>query len=247
MLLAARPSEDDIHDSPVVRAYGRGRQVELILNDGVPISQVEKGLRAYLKTTEGRYKGAVVTLNLGKRMVDGGQVERLRKVAEEEFGLSVAGVSCDPRTLEGLLSGKADALHELLAQAEAEVPQDDSPWQETLLFKGTCRSGVVVHNDGNVVVLGDVNPGAEVTATKDVIVFGRLRGMAHAGLGGSEGAVVVALSMEAPQVRVGPYIYLEQEAINRQPDSIPRVVLVRDGMVVVEPFTPKTLRRQEED
>jgi septum site-determining protein MinC len=221
--------------------------VELILNDGVPISQVEKGLRAYLKTTEGRYKGAVVTLNLGKRMVDGGQVERLRKVAEEEFGLSVAGVSCDPRTLEGLLSGKADALHELLAQAEAEVPQDDSPWQETLLFKGTCRSGVVVHNDGNVVVLGDVNPGAEVTATKDVIVFGRLRGMAHAGLGGSEGAVVVALSMEAPQVRVGPYIYLEQEAINRQPDSIPRVVLVRDGMVVVEPFTPKTLRRQEED
>ena len=96
-------------------------------------------------------------------------------------------------------------------------------------------------------VLGDVNPGAEVTATRDVIVFGRLRGMAHAGGGGVEGAVVIALSMEAPQVRVGRYIYLQQEATSKQPDSIPRVVMVRDGMVVVEPFTPKTLRRQEED
>jgi len=216
----------------------------------VPIGTVEKGLRAYLKTTEGRYKGAVVTLNVGTRVLDSAQAAMLRKIVEE-FELSVSGVSCDPRTLEGLLSGKAEAIHGLMAEVRTEVKavpvQDDSPWQETLLFKGTCRSGTVVHNDGNVVVLGDVNPGAEVTATRDVIVFGRLRGMAHAGLGGFEGAVVIALSMEAPQVRVGRYIYLQQEATSKQPDSIPRVVMVRDGMVVVEPFTPKTLRRQEED
>jgi len=76
----------------------------------------------------------------------------------------------------------------------------------TMLVRKTLRSGQKVQYAGNVVVLGDVNAGAEVVAGGDVIVLGNVRGTVHAGVGGKAGAVVLALNLHAPQVRIGDVI-----------------------------------------
>src|SRR6056297_3955739 len=56
---------------------------------------------------------------------------------------------------------------------------------ETYLINRTLRSGQKIKKSGNVVIIGDINPGAEVIAGGNIIVFGKIRGVVHAGAGGS--------------------------------------------------------------
>ncbi|MCH8130584.1 MAG: hypothetical protein IIC70_11890, partial [Acidobacteria bacterium] len=117
-----------------------------------------------------------------------------------------------------------------------------SQWQETLMIKGTCRSGTTIHNAGNLVIVGDVNPEAEISATKDVLVFGRLAGMAHAGANGSTESVIVSLNFEAPQLRIGHYIRMDPPVRSRNRSTwTPEMAVVRDGVIKVEPFAPRSL------
>lgn len=76
----------------------------------------------------------------------------------------------------------------------------------TVLLRRTVRSGQRIAFDGNVVILGDVNPGAEIIASGDIVVVGTMRGLAHAGAKGSPGAVVAALALQPTQLRIGPQL-----------------------------------------
>jgi septum formation inhibitor MinC len=67
---------------------------------------------------------------------------------------------------------------------------------------GPVRSGVILEHEGHLVVFGDVNPGAEVRATGNIIVLGRLRGTAHAGIGQDVG-FILGLRLEPQQLRIG--------------------------------------------
>lgn len=87
------------------------------------------------------------------------------------------------------------------------------PWGSTedgdrrvLALRRTIRSGKIVRFAGDVVVFGDINPGAQVVADGDIVVLGRLRGLAHAGSRGDADAIVVGLDMQSGQVRIGDVI-----------------------------------------
>jgi septum site-determining protein MinC len=100
------------------------------------------------------------------------------------------------------------------------------------MIRRTLRSGRTVHSIGHVVVFGDVNPGAEIIATGDVIIWGRLRGNVHAGAEGDEDAIVCALEMTPTQLRIAGYIVTSPAEKSQQ--TRPEVALVRDGQIIVE-------------
>lgn len=77
---------------------------------------------------------------------------------------------------------------------------------ETKFHRGAVRSGQKVEFEGSLVVLGDVNDGAEVIAGENIIVLGILRGLAHAGAKGNKEAIIAASSIEAPQLRISNII-----------------------------------------
>lgn len=91
-------------------------------------------------------------------------------------------------------------------EAPRPTARDEEP---TLLLRKTLRSGQKVIFAGNVVVMGDVNPGAEIEAEGDVVVLGTLRGLAHAGCSGRE-AQVMALVMQPTQLRVGEELWVPE-------------------------------------
>lgn len=82
---------------------------------------------------------------------------------------------------------------------------------EAVIINRTLRSGQRVKHQANVVIVGDVNPGAEVIAGGDIIVFGRLRGVVHAGAGGSENAQVAALKLNPTQLRISSLIAISPD------------------------------------
>jgi len=107
---------------------------------------------------------------------------------------------------------------------------DASP--TTLYHAATLRGGQTLHHSGNIVVVGDVNPGAELVATGDVLVFGRLAGIAHAGAKGDENARIYALELAATQLRIATFIAAD-EGMKRPPSTVPEVALARNGQIVV--------------
>jgi septum site-determining protein MinC len=83
----------------------------------------------------------------------------------------------------------------------------------TLYLKQNLRSGKTVRFDGNIIIIGDVHAGSEITATGDITVWGELKGIAHAGSNGNYRAEIRALRIEAIQLRIADYIA-------RRPDRI---------------------------
>lgn len=73
---------------------------------------------------------------------------------------------------------------------------------QTRIVEGPIRSGVILEHVGHLIVFGDVNPGAEVRATGNIVVLGCLRGTAHAGIGRDVG-FILALQLEPRQLRIG--------------------------------------------
>lgn len=117
----------------------------------------------------------------------------------------------------------------------APLPAQLPPPPGTLYHVGTLRGGQALHHDGNIVVVGDVNPGTELIATGDIVVFGRLLGVAHAGAQGDAEAKVYALSLDATQLRIATCIAVDEDA--RRTSSEPEIAFVRDGRITIAPFS----------
>lgn len=116
----------------------------------------------------------------------------------------------------------------------ARVEETPPAPQETLYHVGTLRGGQALHHPGNIVVIGDVNPGTELVATGDIVVFGRLRGVAHAGAQGNAHARVYALRLDATQLRIATCI--AADGGERTTTMQAEVALVRDGRITIVPF-----------
>ncbi len=77
---------------------------------------------------------------------------------------------------------------------------------ETKFFRGSLRSGQKEEYEGSIVILGDVNGGAEVIASENIVVLGSLRGLAHAGAKGNKEAIIAANQIDCPQIRISNII-----------------------------------------
>ena len=104
----------------------------------------------------------------------------------------------------------------------------------TLFHTGTLRGGQALHHVGNIVVVGDVNPGAELVATGSIVIFGRLAGVAHAGAQGDALARVYALHLQATQLRIATVIAADEGP--REAAAQPEAAFVRDGRIAIAPY-----------
>lgn len=103
-------------------------------------------------------------------------------------------------------------------------------------YKGTVRSGQLVSFDGNVVIIGDVNPGGVVEAAGNIIVMGSLRGIVHAGADGNREAVIVAFNLQPMQLRIADLITRAPDEKEVRNTYIPEMALVKDGVVYIERY-----------
>lgn len=101
------------------------------------------------------------------------------------------------------------------------------PLTEPLYLQMTVRSGVEIRHSGTVVVLGDLNPGGSVVADGDILVWGRLRGVAHAGASGNSKCLIMALQMEPTQLRIADFVA-------RAPTNVPSQVYPEIAYVTPE-------------
>lgn len=114
------------------------------------------------------------------------------------------------------------------------------PGRRTLSLHRTLRSGASVRFDGDVFVFGDVNPGAQIIASGNVVVLGTLKGLAHAGATGDEESFVFAFDLRPTQIRIGRKIAIPPEEDSR-PDE-PELARLVDEQIVIDPYRVRSPR-----
>ncbi|MBV8757848.1 MAG: hypothetical protein JO257_11245 [Deltaproteobacteria bacterium] len=118
----------------------------------------------------------------------------------------------------------------------AAMPEIPAPTEGTRLVIGPVRSGVILEHEGHLFIFGDVNPGAEVRATGNIIVLGRLRGTAHAAIGQDVG-FILALRLEPQQLRIGRRV--TRAGDDAAPPTDAEIAYLAGDAIVVERYTGK--------
>ena len=103
---------------------------------------------------------------------------------------------------------------------------------ETKFHKGSLRSGQKMESEGSLVILGDVNSGAEVMASDNIVVLGALRGLAHAGAKGNKQAIISAGLLDTVQIRIANIV----KEIDRDEEPLHKqaYVSIIDDNIIIE-------------
>ncbi len=186
-------------------------------------------------------RGAKVFLDVGSQILHAVELSMLRDDITDR-GIMLWGVLSSSPTTEqtaqtlGLATRlsrpSASTLYRSTAMPDTSVHDGEG----ALLVHKTLRSGFSVKHDGHIIVIGDVNPGAEVFAGGSVVVWGRLRGSVHAGVNGDGEAVVCALDLQPTQLRIAGHIAAPPPKRGKPAPEMARLV---NGRVVAEGWSIK--------
>jgi septum site-determining protein MinC len=162
-----------------------------------------------------RVSNTPVHLMAQDRLVDARQLQELAE-ALNEVQLRLMSVSTSRRqtAIAAVTSGYSVDQLQPVTSLSTEPEATATPQADALYLETTVRSGVEIRHPGTVIILGDVNPGGIVIADGDIIIWGRLRGIAHAGAGGNQECLIMALQMEPTQLRIA-------DAVARAPEKLP--------------------------
>ena len=114
----------------------------------------------------------------------------------------------------------------------------DSKKQEDILHEGTVRSGERISSNGNLCIIGDVNPGAIVSAKKNIYVWGKLLGIAFAGKSGDKNASIASLYLNPLQLRIADVVAIGPK--NKPKNHYPEIALVDKQTINIKPYIIET-------
>jgi septum site-determining protein MinC len=220
----------------------------LTLEPETPFSELLHALSLRLSEAPGFFRGASLALDTRRR--------NLRISERTQLEELLADYQMSMTSLEQMLIAKQherevistdvgsepsfDIGNEPTVTAEIQSEQtqeqtyrlDPRDSDDALFLRRTIRSGQAIHHSSSIVILGDVNPGAEIIASGDIIVWGVLRGMVHAGYPNNENAIVCSLLLSPVQLRIA-------HLLSRPPDGFqvqarPEFATIKNGQIVVE-------------
>lgn len=184
-----------------------------LLNDACDWQDLLKELQHKLeKTHQQILTGPIIHVHvkLGSREATEEQKEEIRSVIKQKGNLLIQSIESEPRK---------------------EVVVEPAARMSTL--RGMIRSGQTLHHEGDLLYLGDVNPGGTITSTGNIYIMGSLRGMAHAGIDGDDKAIIAASHMRPTQLRIAGII-------SRSPDewgieeAFMEFAYVKDGKMEID-------------
>jgi septum site-determining protein MinC len=219
--------------SSSIRIKGIRQGLLVTLGEG-DWSHLVSALESHLSESPAFFRGGRVALDVGARDLTPAQVEKVcAMVADHQVELwALVGTGPGTRAVARDL-GLVTDLVPPGGRARSSGDVDDSD-AKAMLVRRTIRSGQRLRHPGDIVIIGDVNPGAEVVAGGDIVVWGRVRGLVHAGALEDENAVICALELAPTQLRIASHIARSPE--ERPTSPAPEMASIHDGQIVAVPW-----------
>lgn len=161
-------------------------EVLIKIDDNAVQRKIVSELTKKLKELKKMYQDEITPIRVTGKVLTNKELEEIRKIIKKEIDVEI---KFDTPTTLGLYS--------ITRSFKRDVGKS-----ETTFHRGSLRSGQKLEVEGSVVVIGDVNSGAEVIAADNIAVIGNLRGLAHAGAKGNKDAVIAASTLDVVQLRI---------------------------------------------
>jgi len=209
----------------------------LVSLDDAPWEEQRAAFIAQVDAQPAFFKGARLALDVASQVLHVNDLVDLRDQLSER-GIFLWAVISESPTTENTaqLLGLATRISKPRPEESRQFSVEDLGEETALFLNRTLRSGTRIEFAGHIVVLGDVNPGAEIIAEGNVIIWGRLRGMVHAGSKGNKAAVICALDLSPTQLRIA-----EEVSASLKPQENPKPEIARinkDGKLQAEFWSP---------
>lgn len=182
---------------------------QIVLNPTLPFEELLKEVADKFKESTHFFdlKKPIAVSFTGRDLTSGEQ-NLLVDTISENSGLNISCVIDGAKAYETEFSRVLEQIKEQKEQTqkkESSVPENRIA-KNGQFYRGTLRSGQKIEVDGSIVILGDINPGAQIVAGGNVVVLGCLKGTVHAGYPDDKNAFVAALMMEPMQIQIGSCI-----------------------------------------
>ncbi len=184
-----------------------------------------------------KQKAAIEMLVFDAYGIEIDSLEEVKEISPKSTKLSNHTAENSESQVETKVETKIiEKIVEKIVEVQVPIPTQGETHMicDTHFVFGTMRSGKSVHFPGHVIVIGDINPGAEVVAEGNIIVMGRVLGFIHAGSAGNDKAVVIANLLKPTQIRISKYISVPPSDDETIHTTIPEKATVSNGFIKIE-------------
>ena len=164
----------------------RTDEVVIKIDDNAKQENIIEELDKKLNDLKKMYQDEKTHIRVTGKILTNKELEEIREIIKSKIDVEIKFDT--PTTL---------GLHSITRSYKKDVGTS-----ETTFHKGSLRSGQRLEVEGSLVIIGDVNAGAEVIAADNIAVIGTLRGLAHAGAKGNKEAIIAASTLDAVQIRI---------------------------------------------
>lgn len=164
----------------------RTDEVVIKIDDNAKQEDVIEELDKKMKDLKKMYQDEKTPIRVTGKILTNKELEEIREIIKSKIDVEIKFDT--PTTL---------GLHSITRSYKKDVGTS-----ETTFHKGSLRSGQRLEVEGSLIIIGDVNAGAEVIAADNIAVIGTLRGLAHAGAKGNKEAIIAASTLDAVQIRI---------------------------------------------
>ena len=190
-------------------------EITLKISEKADYKEIEECLKEKIPELKKLYKNEKTPIFVTGKVLKNKEIDRIKEIIQKDIDVKVEFDS--PKVL---------GLHGIKKAFVEEIKSS-----ETKFHRGSLRSGMKLEYEGSIVVLGDVNAGAEVIAGENIVVLGILRGVAHAGAKGNVEAMIAAAQIESPQIRIANIV---KEIEKEEEETRKTYAYVKENAIIIE-------------
>ena len=202
--------------------------INLVLDKTMPFRELLVAIKEKFLESEKFFKDAKMAISFEGRELTQEEEYQIIETITENTSISIICIVDNDEKREAYFN---QSLNEKLLAMDANTGN---------FYKGNLRSGQLLEFQTSIVILGDVNAGAQVISTGNVVILGSLKGNVYAGAAGNENAFVVALKMNPTQIRISDTIARAPDQ-NKNDDGETKIAYLENGNIYIEPLTRNTL------
>ncbi len=161
-------------------------EIVIRISEGAEQKEIVECLNKKIPALKKLYKTEKTPILVTGKVLKNKEINEIKKIIQDNIEVEV-----------NFDSPKVLGLHGIKKVFEKDIENS-----ETKFHKGNLRSGQKIEFEGSLVILGDVNAGAEVIAGENIVILGVLRGLAHAGAKGNKKAIIASNEIDCPQIRI---------------------------------------------